>query len=85
MQLELRNRKIILFFSSLSHLIVDMSTIFLTLNCIGKTDNMLLYIMLYNFFAFTLQLPIGLVVDKTKNTYVLVLISFFCILFGTFI
>ncbi len=46
---------------------------------------MLLYIMLYNFFAFTLQLPIGLVVDKTKNTYVLVLISFFCILFGTFI
>ena len=85
MEIEVINRKKILLYSSISHLMVDMSTIFIALNCIAGESNLLLYIMLYNLFAFTLQLPMGIIADKVKNTYAFVIISFFIIFIGTFV
>ena len=74
----------IVIFSSISHLFVDMSTIYVTLNCIKNFDNMLLYIMIYNMFAFCLQLPIGLLTDYFKITKKIIFLSFLFIIFGTF-
>lgn len=56
---------------SLIHFIVDLSCCILVTNLVtqkmGQTVNLFIAIILYNFFAFAVQLPIGVIVDRVNK------------------
>ena len=63
-------KKIIIIYS-LIHFIVDLSCCILVTNLVtqkmGQTVNLFIAIILYNFFAFAVQLPIGVIVDRVNK------------------
>ena len=86
------NKKIVGIYSII-HFIVDLSCAILVSNLVtqkmGINMNLFIAILLYNFFAFAVQLPIGIVADKiNKNAMcsaigcILVAIAFGCANFG---
>ena len=64
------NKKIVGIYSII-HFIVDLSCAILVSNLItqkmGVTINLFVGILLYNFFAFAMQLPIGIIADKINK------------------
>ena len=86
------NKKIVGVYSTI-HFIVDLGCSILVSNLVtqkmGINMNLFIAILLYNFFAFAVQLPIGIVADKiNKNAMcsaigcILVAIAFGCANFG---
>lgn len=64
------NKKIVIIYSFI-HFIVDLSCAILITNFvsqkIGGTANFFIGIIMYNFFAFAIQLPIGIIADKINK------------------
>ena len=64
------NKKIVGLYSVI-HFIVDLSCVVLVTNLItqkmGKNANLFIAILIYNFFAFAMQLPIGIIADKLNK------------------
>ncbi|MFB0921652.1 MAG: hypothetical protein QMB62_12370 [Oscillospiraceae bacterium] len=53
---------------ALSHLIVDFSCAYLIFSRVHGAEKWLLCLIIYNFFAFALQMPLGIIADKAgKN------------------
>ena len=56
---------------SIIHFIVDLACCVLVTNLVtqkmGQTVNLFVAIILYNFFAFAVQFPIGIVADKVNK------------------
>ena len=86
------NKKIIGIYSAI-HFIVDLACAILVTNLVtqkmGVSINLFIAIVFYNFFAFAVQLPIGIIADKiNKNAIcsaigcILVAIAFGCSNFG---
>lgn len=64
------NKKIVGLYSAI-HFIVDLSCAVLVTNLItqkmGQNANLFIAILIYNFFAFAMQLPIGIIADKVNR------------------
>lgn len=64
------NKKIVGIYSSI-HFIVDLSCAILVSNLViqkmGVSTNLFIAIFIYNFFAFAMQLPIGIIADKINK------------------
>lgn len=57
-----------------AHFFVDFSCAFLFFSCLSKGPSWMVYILLYNFFAFACQMPLGIIADAVrKNTLIAVL------------
>ena len=56
---------------SLSHFVVDFSCAFLVFSKLYGSNQWLMCLLLYNFFAFAMQMPLGIVADALeKNRYI---------------
>lgn len=64
------NRKIVVIYSSI-HFVVDLSCAVLITNAVaqkmGQTSDLFTAILMYNFFAFAMQFPIGIIADKINK------------------
>ena len=64
------NKRIVGIYSVI-HFIVDLSCAVLVTNLVsqkmGQNVNFLMAVLLYNFFAFAMQLPIGIIADKVNK------------------
>lgn len=64
------NKKVVGIYS-LIHFIVDLSCAILVTNLVtqkmGQNANLFIAILIYNFFAFAMQLPIGIIADKINK------------------
>lgn len=64
------NKRIVGIYSSI-HFIVDLSCAILVSNLVtqkmGASTNLFIAILIYNFFAFAMQLPIGIIADKINK------------------
>jgi len=49
---------------SMSHFIVDFSCAFIIFSKVSGSEQWLMCLLIYNFFAFAMQMPLGLVADK---------------------
>lgn len=77
-----KNKKetiLILIIATVLHLIVDLFSIYTVGNLVRNVNHKLIVIMLYNFFAFCLQMPIGLVSDKINKNFEITSIGCFFI------
>jgi len=54
---------------SVSHFIVDFACAFLMFRYIAGTSDALICLLLYNFFAFAVQMPVGLLADKINRNF----------------
>jgi len=59
----------IIFFYSAAHLFVDFACAFLMFRSIAKTPDWHLCILLYNFCAFALQMPLGIIADRANRNF----------------
>lgn len=74
--------------ATLLHMLVDFATVYLVYSITGSNEisTMLLIYLVYNFLAFVLQVPIGLLLDKINGAYKIIpilgcsLIAITCIL-----
>jgi len=55
---------------SVSHFIIDFSCAFLMFRSISRSPDWYLCILLYNFCAFAMQLPIGILADKLNRNFI---------------
>lgn len=78
------NKKIVGIYSSI-HFIVDLSCAILVSNLViqkmGVSTNLSIAIFIYNFFAFAMQLPIGIIADKINKNAICSAIG--CLLVAT--
>ena len=58
---------------SFAHFVMDFSCAFLMFRFIAETPQAMLCVLLYNFCAFALQMPIGLIADKANRNVVFAL------------
>jgi len=58
------NRKTMLAIYSVAHFWVDLSCAFLVFRTLANTEELALCLLLYNFCAFALQMPLGLLADR---------------------
>ena len=65
---------------SATHFLVDFSCAFLMFRSIAGTPYGYLCVMLYNFCAFAMQMPLGIIADKWNRNYLFAIIG--CILIG---
>ena len=63
---------------SLTHFLIDFACAFLMFHSIVKTPDFYLCILLYNFFSFAVQMPLGILADKWNRNYLFAIIG--CIL-----
>jgi len=68
------------FIYSITHFIVDFACAFLMFRSIAGTSDGYLCVLLYNFCAFAMQMPLGLVADRWNRNYLLAIIG--CVLVG---
>ena len=54
---------------SVSHFLVDFACAFFMFRSIAGTPNCFLCVLLYNFCAFALQMPLGIIADKVNRNY----------------
>lgn len=60
---------------SLTHFLVDFACAFFMFRSIAGTPDGYLCVLLYNFCAFAMQLPLGLIADKWNRNYLLAIIG----------
>lgn len=65
---------------SVTHFLVDFSCAFLMFRSIAGTPNWYLCVLLYNFCAFAMQMPLGIFADKWDRNYLFAAIG--CVLVG---
>jgi len=65
---------------SIAHFLVDFACAFLMFRSIAGTTDGYLCVLLYNFCAFAMQMPIGIIADKLNRNYLFALIG--CVLVG---
>lgn len=63
------------------HFLVDFCCAFFIFNFLGNTTHFYGYLFVYNFCAFALQMPVGLLADKVNRNVLLAAIG--CVLTGT--
>ncbi len=61
------NNKISLYIYTYGHFVADFASIYIILSAHGLCTNGALMLLLYNFCAFVLQMPLGLLADKTNG------------------
>ena len=54
-----------------THFLVDFACAFLMFRSIAKTSDWYLYVLLYNFCAFAMQMPLGIAADKLRQNALL--------------
>lgn len=54
---------------SVAHFLVDFACAFLMFRSIAGTQDWRLYILLYNFCAFAMQMPLGIIADKLNRNF----------------
>lgn len=72
---------LMVFTYSLAHFIVDLACSFLSFSRIVGDQNLYMWILLYNFCAFALQMPIGLLADIYNKNYIFAILG--CLLVAT--
>jgi FSR family fosmidomycin resistance protein-like MFS transporter len=65
---------------SITHFLVDFACAFLMFRSIAGTPDGYLCVLLYNFCAFAMQMPLGIVADKWNRNYLFAVIG--CLLVG---
>lgn len=65
---------------SATHFLVDFACAFLMFRSIAGTPEGYLCVLLYNFFAFAVQMPIGIIADKMNKNFIFAIVG--CILVG---
>jgi len=65
---------------SIAHFFVDFACAFLMFRSIAGTSDGYICVLLYNFFAFAFQMPLGLIADKYDRNYLFAVMG--CILVG---
>ena len=65
---------------SVTHFLVDFACAFLMFRSIAGTPDGYLCVLLYNFCAFALQMPLGIIADKLNRNFLVAMIG--CILVG---
>ena len=65
---------------SVTHFLVDFACAFLMFRSIAGTLDGYLCVLLYNFCAFAMQMPIGIIADKLNRNFLLAIIG--CVLVG---
>ena len=65
---------------SVTHFLVDFACAFLMFRFIAGTSEGYICVLLYNFCAFAMQMPIGIIVDKLNRNYLFAIVG--CILVG---
>ena len=65
---------------SMAHFLVDFACAFLMFRSIAGTSDGYICVLLYNFFAFAFQMPLGLIADKYDRNYLFAAAG--CILVG---
>jgi len=65
---------------SIAHFLVDFACIFLMFHRIAGTPNWYLCVLLYNFCAFAMQMPLGILADKWNRNFIVAIIG--CALVG---
>ena len=70
-----------MFVYSFTHFLVDFACAFLMFRSIAQTPDWYLCVLLYNFCAFAMQMPLGILADKFNRNYLLAIIG--CIFVGS--
>lgn len=65
-----------------AHFAVDFACAFLFFRFFHTSDNLLFYLLLYNFCAFALQMPIGLLADKWNKNAICAMVGGLLIIFS---
>ena len=65
---------------SVTHFLVDFACAFLMFRSIAGTPDGYLCVLLYNFCAFAMQMPIGIIADKVNRNFLFAMIG--CVLVG---
>ena len=65
---------------SIAHFLLDFACAFFMFRSIPGTDNGYLCVLLYNFFAFAFQMPLGLIADQCNRNYLFAAAG--CVLVG---
>lgn len=60
---------------SATHFLVDFSCAFLMLRSFSHISEAMLYVLLYNFCAFALQMPLGLIADRVNKNHQFALVG----------
>ena len=60
---------LMLFTYSIIHFAVDFACVFLLFSDMASAPDWYIYVLLYNFFAFAVQLPLGIVADNVNKNY----------------
>ena len=69
------------FVYSMNHFMVDFACAFLMFRSIAGTADGYLCVLLYNFCAFALQMPLGIIADRVNRNYIFAMTG--CILIGS--
>jgi len=78
MNMDIRNRIFTVSVYSATHFLVDFACAFLMFRAISGTQNWYAYMLLYNFCAFAMQMPLGIIADKLSKNYLLAAVG--CVL-----
>lgn len=70
-----KTHRSMLFLYSLAHFCVDFACAFLMFCYIAGTPEGYLYVLLYNFCAFGLQMPLGVIADKLNRNFLLAVVG----------
>ncbi|MDR0489807.1 MAG: hypothetical protein LBH28_00980 [Oscillospiraceae bacterium] len=79
MNLTVKRLQMVILYSA-AHFLVDFACAFLMFRYIAETPDWYFCILLYNFFAFAMQMPLGILVDKLNRNHLFA--AFGCILVG---
>ena len=60
---------------SLGHFLVDFACAFLMFRSVAGTTDWFLCVLLYNFFAFAFQMPLGLIADRCNKNYLFAVVG----------
>jgi FSR family fosmidomycin resistance protein-like MFS transporter len=67
---------------SVTHFLIDLACAFLMFGSIAGTRDGFLCILLYNFCAFAMQMPIGIIADKLNRNFLFAIIGCFLVAFA---
>lgn len=81
MSIYTHKRLCMIFMYSVAHFLVDFACAFLMFRSIAETQDWHLCVLLYNFCAFAMQMPLGIIADKINRNFLFAIIG--CIFVGT--
>jgi len=70
----------LVFVYSMTHFIVDFACAYLMFHSIAGTPDAYLCVLLYNFCAFAMQMPLGIIVDRLNRNFLFAIVG--CVLAG---